>query len=644
MNRHVLQRCAPHIHGWTGWLLLAAAVALAPGIAAQTAPPAAPQVNPGPRIIVRPAPASPAAAGPFMDPLFAAMQQGIDQVATASAEFDPPVASLGQRITYRVVVTAMIEGVSLPDPLPIAPGLALSPSGRGFTYGTGGGALIGQPRTTCNYRVSVTATGAYVMPAYTGSANGKPVKIPEARLTVLPPGAPVPQQPLRLTVETPPGDYYIGQSIPMRLVLLDPGNNTVQALAQPQVSGEALMSEMALMRQGREVRPVGGRMVAAHVTVVLVTPVKEGRLQFTGQAFAYLSRPGTAPGFGGGLETVLVDSDPVFITVKHLPKEGELPGFTGGIGKFQVELPHASTNEVHAGEPLTLSVIVRGEGNLTRLVPPRVERLRDWQAFPPLADTSGSFNVQARGTVVFTYTLIPLNDRLKATPPIPFCYFDPERKAYVDATIPPVPLKVLASPGGRAAVAEAARLASPGSEDPDQVSVEKELVLTGLAEKPGHRVFSLAPLQSRPWFLVFQLVPALALGGVWLWDRRRRHLARHPEIVLKARARRRLSRHLRCMRRAAAARDEAGYVASAVDALREAFAPFEAANPQAVVCSDVLRALPPEERESRAGQLVRTLFAASDARRFLGQTSNGGGLLALSPELEALLGKWRARL
>ena len=639
MNPPVLKSCDRHRGGWAAFLGLAAALALSPGMAAQTISPPAAAAAPGSRVLVRPAPP---AAAPVMDPLIAAMSQqaGMDQNVTATAEFDPPVATLGQRVTYRVVVTAMIEGVALPELLPPVAGLDLAPSSRGFTYGNAGAMM--QPRTTFNFRVSANATGAYVMPAYTASANAKPVTIPEARLTVLPPGAPVPQQPLRLTVEVPPGEAYIGQSVPVRLMLLDAGSRTVQALAQPQVSGEALMSEVALMRQGREMRPVEGRMVAAYVTSVLVTPIKEGRLPFTAQAFAYLSRPGVGPGFAGGLETVLVDSDPVLLTVKHLPKEGELPGFTGGIGRFQVELPRASTNEVHAGEPVTLSVAVRGEGNLTRLVPPRVERSRDWQAFPPLADTSGSFNVQARGTAMFTYTLIPLNERLKATPAIPFCYFDPERKAYVDATIPPVAIKVLPAPGGKAAAV--AGLSAPASEDPDQVSGERELVMTGLAETAGRSVWSLAPLQSRPWFLLLQLVPALGLGGLWLWDRRRRHLAQHPEIVLKARARRRLRRSLRRMRQAARASDEAGYVACAVDALREACAPFEAANPNALVCSDVLRALPATERDSREGQLVRTLFAAADARRFLDRVSDGSNLLARRPELETLLMKWRARL
>lgn len=606
-----------------------------PGAAQTPAPRSAPPrilLGSGPNsqpLLIQSAPAS------GIDPLVAsAMQQaGIDQSLTAQAEFDPPAITVGEHATYRVVVTAMIEGVSLPEKLPAPPGLELAFTGRGFTYaGTGGGI---QPRTTLNYRVSASAPGGYVIPPYQGSANGKPVTIPSARLQVLPAGTPVPGRSPRLELEVPPGEFYLGQSIRARVVLLDPGDNSVAGLAQPQAGGDAFVADPGPVAYRRELREEGGRTVVAHVCELLVTPIRAGRLSLTAHGVAALTRPIVTSGISLSNYSPLLDSEPVNVTVKHLPKEGELPGFTGGLGSFQMEPPRTSTNQVRAGEPLTLAVTLRGEGNLHRLLPPPLGWAKGWQMFPPLTETP------MPGVVRFTYTLIPLSQTLAATPAIPFCYFDPGRTQYVDLTIPPVPIQVLPSPGAAASTAE---VVAPSADNPDLPAGERELVLTGLADAPGRVVSTLTPLQERPWFLGLQAAPAVVLGALWGWQRRRRYLVEHPEVILRARARRGLRRQLRLARRAAADRDAPGFVRAAVNALREASAPHAAANPGALVCSDVLEALPAAERAGGGGQTVRQLFAAADQWRFVAPSPDGVALLALQPEFERLAGQLRARL
>ena len=114
-----------------------------------------------------------------------------------------------------------------------------------------------------------------------------------------------------------------------------------------------------------------------------------------------------------------------------------------------------------------------------------------------------------RGFTTFSYTLIPLSDSSKATPAIPFCYFDPKKGAYVDLTIPPVPLTVRPAPPGTIAKAQPTQATAPGPDADESSSRERELILTGLAETPGHSVGSLVPLQLRGWFLAF----AVALTG-----------------------------------------------------------------------------------------------------------------------------------
>ena len=335
------------------------------------------------------------------------------------------------------------------------------------------------------------------------------------------------------------------------------------------------------------------------------------------------------------------------LNVKALPKDGVPAGFTGAVGTLQLEAPKLSTNEVRAGDPLTLTVTVRGEGSIGRMTLPQFPFLRDWQTFPPVGDPSPSYIILQRGFNTFSYTIIPLSDRIKATPPIPFSYFDPKKSAYVDLTIPPVPITVKPAPAGALAQLQATQATQAGNASPnadETASHDRELSMTGLAETPGRTVSSLAPLQQRSWFLALQLLPAIGLCGLWLWDRQRRYLEQHPEVIRKRRARRGLRRQLHAARRAAAAQDAKGFVAGAVSALREACAPHVAANPDALVCADVLQNLPPAEQQGQNGEVVRRLFAAADAARFGGPVKDGSDLLALRSKWEQLLGQMRAKL
>ena len=173
---------------------------------------------------------------------------------------------------------------------------------------------------------------------------------------------------------------------------------------------------------------------------------------------------------------------------------------------------------------------------------------------------------------------------------------------------------------------------------------ERELMMTGLAETPGSAAASLVPRQRRGGFIALQLVPGVGLLGVWFWDRRRRYLQQHPEVILKRRARREMARQLHLARRAASAQDAKSFVNAAVGALRGACAPHDAANPEALVCRDVLEELPAVARAGREGEVVRKLFAAADAARFAGSVPDRATLFAVQPDLERLLAQLRTRL
>ena len=378
----------------------------------------------------------------------------MDLPVTVKAEFDPPTVPLGGRAVYRIVLTALNESVKLPETLPTPDGLRLVPGGRAQTFQPLN-ALRLQPQTTIQFRSIVRSNGVYTMPSFPVTAYGKSIQVPEATLTVVAPGTPNAREAPRLIVELPDGDVYVGQMLKVRVILLDPGDGTSHGLSQPQINGESLFLEPISFGQRRETLRRDGKSYPAFVQDLIVTPMREGTQTLVAQGQAIFSRmlQGQAGSFH--TSTTLVDSDPLPLLVKPLPKEGQLPGFTGAIGSFQVESPKLSTNQIRAGDPLVLTVNVRGDGNIGRMTAPQIGFLREWQTFPPVADSGPPYVIQQRGFATFSYTLIPLTDRTKTTPAIPFSYFDPKKGAYGDLTIPPVPVTITPAPAGTATLAPA---------------------------------------------------------------------------------------------------------------------------------------------------------------------------------------------
>ena len=179
-------------------------------------------------------------------------------------------------------------------------------------------------------------------------------------------------------------------------------------------------------------------------------------------------------------------------------------------------------------------------------------------------------------------------------------------------------------------------------------------MLSGLATAPGRSVTSLVPAQQRAWFIGLQFVPAIALAGLWQWDRRRRFLEQHPGVVLRRRARRVLRKQKRVLNRAAKEGDARTFAATAVDAMRTAIAPHFPAEPRALVGRDVLQVFAGDSGNGNGNGngngeeplkgVVQRFFSLSDESEFSPDRADLAPLLNLRPELEQVLERLEARL
>lgn len=574
-------------------------------------------------------------------PLDPAMQQLLKQAAVesdvaADAGFDPLVAAVGEPVTYRVVITAEPEAVDLPDKIHSPPELELQKGGVGSS-------MVNQGQTsrylaTFNYRVVTRGTGSFTINAFTASVDGQFVTIPARTLTVVAPGSPAAQSPATLQIEVSEGDFYVGQAIAVNLVVLDYGDSSLFGLVEPKALGDAFLFDPVPGSQRRELREDQGRSVSALMAKVLAIPVHEGRLTLNAQTFMERRTPTDPQAILLHGYRPFLESAPMGITVRHLP-EGALPGFTGLIGRFESALPAPATREVHAGDPLDLAVVVRGEGNLGRLLPPSLGPTPGWRMVPAAANGSTAASGGQNGSNTFHFTLIPLTPGMTPTPKIPFSYFDPQARRYVDLTVPATTILVLPPAGGGVLSRDTnglGEMAGTGASRP-------AASLGSLARQPAHFATSLVPVQQRAAFWRWQFFLGMLLAVAYLVSRHRRFLAAHPQVAILARARRELRRQDRRRRRAAREQDAVAFAQAAVASLRVVCAPHLRANAPALVCEDVLRLFSAPEREGPTGNLVRQLFLFADEIAFKEKAPNPKTLWPLQPELEKLLADLRRR-
>jgi hypothetical protein len=139
--------------------------------------------------------------------------------------------------------------------------------------------------------------------------------------------------------------------------------------------------------------------------------------------------------------TLIATPKPSDVSVLALPTKGRPSNFTGAVGTFDLTVL-AEPTAVRVGDPIKLTIEIRGDGALETLPPP------DLGTDPKLTDGFRVPREELAGEVVggrkrFTQVIRAERADITEIPRIEYPYFDPDREMYVVALSEPIPLKVL---------------------------------------------------------------------------------------------------------------------------------------------------------------------------------------------------------
>ncbi len=594
-------------------LILAAPLLAQQSPVASDPAPAPPRPVPAPRFVL-----------PQQDPVLPLALNG-----GAAASFDAG-ARVGRPVPFRITVLGLTRLLDSPQ-IPEVEGLTFQTTGRPSM--TGDGAIV------FNYIAIPSRVGRFVVPSFEFPAGGRNITIPQARVDVADalPGE-ARYQPLLASIDMPKRDFYVGETIPARILFIETPDETPTYVQHVAKTSGSVVFRVENMHRSVEVEVEGAKRRAI-AKPVQITPLKEGPTDVNCQVIVHVQKRDVG-GFRGGINMQgqsTIDVPSTHFNVLPLPTTGRLPGFTGAIGQFALSAPKVSGNEVEMGEPITLAISLTGEGNLAGVSAPELPDNADWQTYKPTTDLAAANDEDAPllATKTFTYTLVPKRAGVRATPAIPFSYFDPVKAQFIDVTIPPQPMKVTAS-----TVPEPPAVATEKPKEEEEAKGPKRIepALTGLAESSGLWTHSLRPALWSRWFLALQLTPIVFLAALWARRKSREHHAANPQIMRRRKARAAARLALGEARNAARLGDSTAFLTASTRAIREAAAPLDTAQAGSLTQEEVLHILRDDER---ASQTARAIFDHAEAHRY-----GANGAIKpdkLMPDLEHTLARLSAK-
>ncbi len=517
------------------------------------------------------------------------------------------------------------------------------------------------------YRLTALSPGQHTIPAATLTIDGQTYRTEPIAITVV---QPTEHQDFKLRLALEKEQVYVGE--PVRLQLTWYLRQSVQGFAlsmplsgafaagdpaapadarQGLLSGEYVavpfLGSEVLARRGQGT--LNGEQFTTLTLEKVLIPQEVGQFRIGPAAVELNVVTGQAPSrsllddfFSGSsffrnspfnretTRKLVVPSNELSLEVLPLP-EPRPASFTGLVGAYSIETAAAPT-EVNVGDPITLTIRIRGPEPLGNVPAPALHTQRSLIEDFKVSDAPTA-PVVRDGSAVFTQTVRALNDRVTAIPPLDLSFFDVEAGEYRTVRSVPIPLVVRATREVTAADAVGGSGEAPAGTEVETRAegivhnYEDADVLTdqggGLLDRLRHPAWLAALLGPMVIFLGLAAVHvARRRSGADTADRRRGQALREARRELRA-------THSDTSTEAArTSRAIHGYLAATFDVPVAGLTPAEAER--------LLRA-----RGMPQAAAVRELLERCDAARFAGlEPDVAGGLCDEAEQLLDAIDRW----
>ncbi len=275
----------------------------------------------------------------------------------------------------------------------------------------------------------------------------------------------------------------------------------------------------------------------------------------------------------------LASGKPLSFVIKPIPTSGRPASFAGAVGRGFSIAVSANRSIVRVGDPIALTITIRGDSDLSRISLPTLAASPGWSAARFQLP-----NEQVAGTVDGNTKQFTLNVRVKDThvqqiPAVAFSWFDPERRQFATTTSKPIALQVMENQVISAAdVVSAksgdARAADRPTHDDNNsaATTPRSFVGANLAiESDPSKLLADVTTGASPRsvaMIIYLVAAGVVLGGVIL----RRRARRDSDLARRKKQRKSLARQIAAARRRPA-RSAAEQLATALRQLIAELAP-----------------------------------------------------------------------
>lgn len=441
-----------------------------------------------------------------------------------------------------------------------------------------------------NYYVRARQAGTYTLGPFLVTQGGNEARAKSITLTFLD----IEEDPdVRVRLVLPSKPIYLGQRVPIEIEFWYAGRENLTSLNihSPIFDRFTFIDNLDRSRGNRtgslpiqtkngtlklpctqRVERVDGRHYVVYSAQRILVPERPGEFEFepitvTARKARYARRRSDIledffASFGSNRQDrgipVRARGRPATLIVRPLPREQRPASFAGAVGPgFTMDVV-ADRTVVRVGDPITLSITVRGAGNLSNagLPPLSADGGMDPTKFRlPDGDVTG---VSGNGEKQFSVKVRVMRPSVSEIPALAYSWFDPERESYQTTRSKPIALRVMAaqviSADDVVTRAESTASGSPPKHDDagvvghnrspsaDAFLARPDLTLSGAdlaieSSAPLVLSDSYGTFGSNAWQVSFY-VAGLLLIAIAVWDRKRRDVA--PEIVRRRKVLRKL--------------------------------------------------------------------------------------------------------